>query len=612
MRLGIHRGNYYVHYNRDKYVARSRYLKVKLAKQIAKNEANLESGELLEINQTDFKNTLTETRQVLKRMAQGAIRRAGAKKKAEELSKIYTDFIFGIKDEKSISNKYDQDIVNRFQSIMNSSELQKQLRLYSQYENGVDLLTNVSQRGNVESQRLDRVLIQEKKAFNTDDLITEEKLLNQFKQKIDTYVKIAKKNLSQNGYSEKDGEELLRNFDDLHKIIKSFQSVGSVKTTGKIDTEVQYYNINNETRMALTDLVNRYNDLCAKTLYAATLTDQGYYGEVLIGAIQYVLNNGVTNGALDLLQELMSQGTVLSKSGKQHMVNDTVKASLKLTGAEDIPNINYKKNGIFDANLINAYFNKNKKDPRAKLITIGNQKYPSGIDINLKTSTFTADITFSWANFSNMGMSIKNYRQGFNTGRGISIIDGINLLSILQMLPSSFDSHFANLTSKQRGNGYGNNLMDARKKAKEIIALTLISRGLSGIRSNTRLGGEADFFTMIDSSSRRVYVYSTAILLDNIMTLAESDNSIFLTDKQYFDIKNYKDIIYENNYMAWDKKNNTITESNRIKGEKSYIAAGIRNSKYLIAADKVKLSLSIKKKGWESILPAGSYNFSGT
>lgn len=125
---------------------------------------------------------------------------------------------------------------------------------------------------------------------------------------------------------------------------------------------------------------------------------------------------------------------------------------------------------------------------------------------------------------------------------------------------------------------------------KSTIALALLFRGLAGIKGASRSGGEADFFTMVDASSQKVYVYTTFDLLNSISKIFKEDKNAGLFKNSGFVMTGYPSgSIFENN---WEPiKDN----------ESPWDAAKRRNAQYIIAAHKVKLSASIKPEGWKKV-----------
>ena len=111
---------------------------------------------------------------------------------------------------------------------------------------------------------------------------------------------------------------------------------------------------------------------------------------------------------------------------------------------------------------------------------------------------------------------------------------------------------------------------------------------MSGVRSNESVGGEAEYFTMIDESARKVTVLNTVDVLNKLLSITEGNDKINLNKTNGFLMTGWpeNDIVYTNEYVG--------TKAN-------WKAAKVRSSMFLINANKIKLSMHIMKKGWKNL-----------
>lgn len=489
---------------------------------------------------------------------------------AKRLSEIYTNFIFGTEISQNNKKIYDEETVKNFQNLFNQSRLNSQLKLYND-TNQVDLLAYLKYTEKAYT-----------KGLVYKDNTTEELALLDLRKKIDRYCKMAEKTSGNNGFIKySEAKNFLKEFDDLKKEIEKSKNLNK---KGKKEGVI-YYDLTPDTQNSLTHIIEQYNALVTNTQIEATTADQGYYGEALIAGINHILNSSAQAGIQNLLKYMQDE---LQKHEKQITLNDKIETSLRMVGRkDDYNNKQYIANKLFDTTILQDYF---KSIPKSKISVEVNSS--GGIDLTSKP-TSTADVMFKWG-MEDYGITIKNYRKGFKSNKGISIIKQTPLLYLLNLFPNSqFVNHFANITSSLRGPKGGKsttNFENTRKKMKSTIALALLIRGLAGIKGESAIGGEAELFTMIDASQQKVFVYNTFDLLRGIFKIFQNNENAGLFKNSGFNMKGYPSGSIFNN--DWEPI---------VNDEDPWDAARRRNAKYLIAAHKIKLSMSIMPDGWTEI-----------
>lgn len=166
------------------------------------------------------------------------------------------------------------------------------------------------------------------------------------------------------------------------------------------------------------------------------------------------------------------------------------------------------------------------------------QQEGEDFSIILKSSPQTCDISIDFSNLqektsdivNSFNASVKNY--SFIGDRGVSILSGAPLLTLLGSVNGEFGNHYLNILTK--------NSVTEREVVFPSLAqinkdaMTLFTyRALLGLRDDNNVGGNilSDYFIVNNQKVQKVYVFSTASLIDKIISSVHSDDDFLINNE---------------------------------------------------------------------------------
>ena len=508
---------------------------------------SLPKGAIKDLRQISITQAVQEAKEALLRQAQAKLQKV-SDEVLKEMSNTYTAFVFknysdeNGKQNEALKQKYNEAIINNFQKMFTNSNFINNTQLISSGLDSIDFQMFLPKKA--------QGLIDEKKGISIDNFGN---FYNQILNLFNNMQRILGKNST-----------------NLADITKAKNDITKLKTAIGQE-ESKYFKGKNEgvwlqnkkLEDELSNIINDYNNLITKVKLSSTTAEQGDVGELVIAAIQYYINKGTINGTKKIL-------------------NDFNKQTLQWTGKDKIKNAAFVPDkNIFNLGDLNRLFHSGDLSTFSVFTD----------SINMGESQSTADIKITWDDLQlkDIGASVKNYRHGLNS-KQIHILDEANLLSILDLTTESYFAHFMHLTSRLHY-GFPNRTEDAAREItkeaktvpinkiagwgqmKTVLKMATLIRGLAGIRSGKLNGGEAPILILIDSSKRRVHLFSTLKIIEKVIHSGKA-NGIKGGD--------IKRPIYENEWVGF--------------GAGNWYDAKYRAALWLVAARKQTLSCSINPK----------------
>lgn len=166
------------------------------------------------------------------------------------------------------------------------------------------------------------------------------------------------------------------------------------------------------------------------------------------------------------------------------------------------------------------------------------QQEGEDFSIILKSSPQTCDISIDFSNMKNktqeitnsFNASVKNY--SFIGDKGVSILSGAPLISLLGSINGEFGNHYLNILTK--------NSITEREVVSPSLdqinrdAMALFTyRSLLGLRDENNIGGNtlSDYFIVNNQKAQKVYVFSTASLIDKIIQSIHSNDGFLINNE---------------------------------------------------------------------------------
>lgn len=517
-----------------------------------------------------------------------------------EMSDVYSLLIFHNKNfissnpeiQKKMLEQYNDKIINNFQTMFNDNAFLEQIQAVNLRGNSSNYLA-YNKNANI-AKGLQSVLDK----TNTISI----GLFNNFQRSINNLFNDMSRILGSNNPTVQNLRKVNQEINLLSQKINDAAKQGLQNKDGTMIAGQQkhvYYLNNTQYANQLTNLINDYYQIMVDSEISKDINDQGLVGEAVIAAA----NNYINGISLNTIDSLLKWGglKVGDKKSKWYdtkkSARDKARSGLGWTSLVQVENADFQVNkNVFDVTTLKI----DNFDIKTGNIKIGDSDSTADVEISWKTPNF---------NETGIGASVKNYKKGIRSNE-INLVKGVNLLTILNLTSNSYFGHFMNQTSILHKKypeieSEINSSDNANKSSytnfsamKEVLRLGLLVRGLSGIRKD-QIGhekGEARIIFIIDDVKKRVDVYSTTTIINNILDLAEHNLSglkgiIHMSMYTKGDDDGKKEQVaikipfYENKYV--------MNVANRGKMERSSWAAAQRANGWLVEAAKIKMSASL-------------------
>lgn len=196
------------------------------------------------------------------------------------------------------------------------------------------------------------------------------------------------------------------------------------------------------------------------------------------------------------------------------------------------------------------------------------------------------DVSIDWGG-SPRKISAKNYNLSIN--KGVTLVNGTNLLYILQDEDSEFVNHYFNILATSKTTSFDINYY--RREAYTAAAITILYKALTGDTFG-RADEIAEIFVVKDSSKadNSVKVYDMGDILRTIgENIDKLDEYIYM---EYGRGKNIKDLVINNDWVGEKQKDKKL--------------ANDRIANFLVNAMKVKLHVALKENTLSQFQNRGS------